>query len=91
MTSLTSSALRGRLNWWVIVPVASQADAVMGSSRVPSSRGKGTRDEPLWEAIVPGVPSERESAKTGDSLLQHYNINGYWCDLTISSDEHLRF
>ena len=62
MTSLTSSALRGRLNRWVIVPVASQADAVMGSSRVPSSRGKGTRDEPLrpsaWEAIVPGVPSE---------------------------------
>ena len=62
MTSLTSSALRGRLNWWVIVPVASQADAVMGLSRVPSSRGKGTHDEPLrasaWEAIVPGVPSE---------------------------------
>ena len=63
MTSLTSSALRGRLNRWVIVPaVASQEDAVMGSSRVPSSRGKGTRDEPLrataWEAIVPGVPSE---------------------------------
>ena len=27
---LTSSALRGRLNWWLIVPVASQADAVMG-------------------------------------------------------------
>ena len=44
------------------MPVASQADAVMGSSRVPSSRGKGTRDEPLrasvWEAIVPGVPCE---------------------------------
>ena len=59
MTSLTSSALRGRLNWWVIVPVASQADAVMGSSRVPSSRGKGTRDES--ESVCVGGYSARRS------------------------------
>ena len=59
MTSLTSSALRGRLNWWVIVPVASQADAVMGSSRVPSSRGKGTRDEPSESVCMGGYSARR--------------------------------
>ena len=43
----------------LVVRVASHADVLRGSSRVPAPRGAGTRDEPLrmsaWEAMVRAV------------------------------------
>ena len=63
---------------WSRIFVASYADVLRGSSRVPAPRGAGTR-EPLrtsaWEASIFGEAEKRHKIQL-DALINQYQENG---------------